>query len=126
MKERVLIRQEEEGNFIFQFKDQKVKDRILNGGSWFFNNVMLLLVDYDGVVDLVETAASLHYLRVFVAVRDGFAQPELIILWNNLFERIRDLYCVGNQSKRSFSSMMPVGEFGSARFLSSHLPLWLS
>ncbi|KAL6195593.1 hypothetical protein ACLB2K_031211 [Fragaria x ananassa] len=65
----VLIQQGEDIIFIFQFKDQKVKDMILNGGLWYFNIFMLLLVEYDGVADLIETAAALHYSRVCVALK---------------------------------------------------------
>ncbi|KAL6200179.1 hypothetical protein ACLB2K_029961 [Fragaria x ananassa] len=67
---RVLIRQEEDGIFIFQFKDRKVKDMILNGGLRYFNISMLLLAEYDGVADLIKAVAALHYLRVCVALKD--------------------------------------------------------
>ncbi|XP_062005791.1 uncharacterized protein LOC133722966 [Rosa rugosa] len=67
LKERVLIRQEEEDIFVFQFKEMGVKNRVLSGGPWFYNNSMLLLADYDGVSDL--GAAPLHLLEVWVAVK---------------------------------------------------------
>ncbi|XP_062028781.1 uncharacterized protein LOC133744743 [Rosa rugosa] len=66
LKERILIRQEEEDIFVFQFKEMEVKNRVLSGGPWFYNNSMLLLADYDGVFNL--GAAPLHLL-VWVAVK---------------------------------------------------------
>ncbi|XP_040367300.1 uncharacterized protein LOC121050625 [Rosa chinensis] len=67
VKERVLIRQEEEDILVFQFKEMEVKNRILSGGPWFYNNSMLLLADYDGISAL--DTAPLHLLEVWVDVK---------------------------------------------------------
>ncbi|KAM5573372.1 hypothetical protein ABKV19_013083 [Rosa sericea] len=67
LKERVLIRQEEEDIFVFQFKEMEVKNRVLSRGPWFYNNSMLLLADYDGISAL--NTAPLHLLEVWVAVK---------------------------------------------------------
>ncbi|XP_024179303.1 uncharacterized protein LOC112185293 [Rosa chinensis] len=67
VKERVLIRQEEEDIFVFQFKEMEVTNRVLSGGPWFYNNSMLLLADYDGISAL--DTAPLHLLEVWVAMK---------------------------------------------------------
>lgn len=53
LKERVLVQQEEEDILVFQFKNQEARDRAMNGGPWCFNNIMLLMVDYDDVSPLI-------------------------------------------------------------------------
>ncbi|XP_024160461.1 uncharacterized protein LOC112167643 [Rosa chinensis] len=67
LKERILIRQEEEDIFVFQFKEMEVKNRVFSKGPWLYNSSMLLLADYDGVSAL--EVAQLHLLEVRVVVR---------------------------------------------------------
>ena len=55
------IHEEEGGMFVFQFKEQEEKNRILHG-AWFFNNSTLLMTGNDGVGYL--RAASLGSLEV--------------------------------------------------------------
>ncbi|XP_024171812.1 uncharacterized protein LOC112177789 [Rosa chinensis] len=66
MNERVLIREEEGGIFVFQFKEQEVKHRVLHGGPWYYSNSMLLLADYDGL--RAPSEVPLHFLEEWVAV----------------------------------------------------------
>ncbi|KAL6138525.1 hypothetical protein ACLB2K_063807 [Fragaria x ananassa] len=61
LKEKVDIHEEEGGMFVFQFKEQEEKNRILHGDPWFFNNATLLMPGNDGVGYL--RAASLDSLE---------------------------------------------------------------
>lgn len=44
-----------------------MKNQVLAGGPWFYNNFMLLLADYDGISAL--NAAPLHLFEVWMAVK---------------------------------------------------------
>ncbi|XP_024155749.1 uncharacterized protein LOC112163699 [Rosa chinensis] len=67
LKDRVLIHEEEAGIYVFQFKDQEEKNRVLNGSPWFYSRSMMVLEDYDGISFL--EAVSLHWLELWVAVK---------------------------------------------------------
>ncbi|KAL6176903.1 hypothetical protein ACLB2K_053535 [Fragaria x ananassa] len=62
LKENVMFQQEEGEFFLFQLKDIKVKDPVLSGGPWFFNNSMIVLVGYDGIFALY--LVPMHLLEV--------------------------------------------------------------
>ncbi|KAL6199023.1 hypothetical protein ACLB2K_028810 [Fragaria x ananassa] len=67
LKERLLVREEELGIFVFQFKREDEKKRALDGGPWYYGGSMLVLADYNGLGHL--DALPLHQLEVWISMK---------------------------------------------------------
>ncbi|KAL6200270.1 hypothetical protein ACLB2K_030052 [Fragaria x ananassa] len=66
LKEKLLVREEESGRFVFQFKSKAKRDRIAGGGPWSFNGGMLILAEYDGLSPVEDV--SLNHLEVWISI----------------------------------------------------------
>ncbi|KAL6134781.1 hypothetical protein ACLB2K_067009 [Fragaria x ananassa] len=86
MKEHVLVWEEDNGVFIFQFKEEESKNYALHGGPWFYNISMLLLSDYDGIGDL--STVPRQFFEVWQAVRcRGRSAVFFMMLESHLVQR---------------------------------------
>nr|XP_011463547.1 PREDICTED: uncharacterized protein LOC105351288 [Fragaria vesca subsp. vesca] len=84
LKKRILVREQESGIYIFQFKEVQTRDHALHGGPWFYGNSILLLAEYDGVCD--HKTMSLQTLKIWVAMkglRIAMRKPESLTLLGN-------------------------------------------
>ena len=61
LHDRLSICEETEGIFMFQFLVKEERDQILASGPWFFNNYMVVLVEYDGFGEVVGIYSSSFY-----------------------------------------------------------------
>ncbi|KAL6185031.1 hypothetical protein ACLB2K_041166 [Fragaria x ananassa] len=66
LKEKLLVREEESGRFVFQFKLKAERDRIAGEGSWSFNGGMLILTEYEGLSPVEDV--SLNHLEVWISI----------------------------------------------------------
>ncbi|KAL6227689.1 hypothetical protein ACLB2K_001646 [Fragaria x ananassa] len=65
-KAKLLVREEESGRFVFQFKTKAKRDRTAGGGPWSFNGGMLILAEYDGFSPVEDV--SLNHLEVWISI----------------------------------------------------------
>lgn len=94
LRDRLSIREENSGLFVFQFKAIAERDRVLHGGPWHYNHSMLLLTEYDGLK--LVAAAPLHSLEVWVAVKGLGVVLRMVVYvdqmtlkWREMVQRVR-------------------------------------
>ncbi|KAL6191785.1 hypothetical protein ACLB2K_038174 [Fragaria x ananassa] len=84
LKKRILVREQESGIYIFQFKEVQTRDHALHGGPWFSGNSIILLAEYDRVCD--HKTMSLQTMKIWVAVKGlciAMRKPKALTLLGN-------------------------------------------
>lgn len=66
LRDCLSIREERNGLFVFQFRVKSKRHWALHGGSWYYNHSMLLLVDYEGIGEVL--AIPFQFMEAWVAV----------------------------------------------------------